>query len=169
MKANHPLILAAVRRARRTFLLLGLLLMPFSLFIAAAPAWSSEGRNITIAATIMGVVFVATCGFLLWMAWKHWTPERAPVMQALTQRPDDIAWIYEERIDSQAAGIIVAKTYSLKIQMVDRKHYVLGVKGHEREEVLRVLAEIAPQATFGYSRELAKQYKRDPRSLIATA
>ena len=45
MKANHPLILGAVRRACRIYLGSAIVVIPFSLFMATAPLWSSEGSR----------------------------------------------------------------------------------------------------------------------------
>ncbi len=45
----------------------------------------------------------------------------------------------------------------------------MGVKARNKDAALALLAEMAPQATFGYSRDLAKQFKRDPQSLRVSA
>ena len=169
MKADDPLILESVRRNRRQLIVAAAVTLPFGAFASCAPLWSSEGRGITIAATALGVGCVAVGAYLVWMIARLWTPEASPPVQLLRDRPHDIAWVYVEQMSSQAAGITVAKQYSVKIQLVDGKGINLQVAANRRDDLLELLAQLAPQATFGYSRELARQYKRDPRSLIAVA
>lgn len=169
MKANHPLILGAMRRTRRSFIITTALALPTGGFMVAAPAWSNEARNITIACAVIGAIFLVFGAYLAWMTARLWRPESSPLMRVLRERPGDIAWIYEQQVNSRAGGVTVARAYNIQIRLVDGKGHNLSVKGADRDEVMRLLGEIAPAATFGYSRELAKQFRRDPRSLVAAA
>ena len=104
MNAEHPKIIASLRRTRRGFLVAAAITIPTALFMLAAPAWSNEGRNVTIAATAIGAVFLAFGAGLVWMLSRYWRPLRSPVMEILRDRPDEIVWIYSERLDHRAHG-----------------------------------------------------------------
>jgi hypothetical protein len=167
MQTNHPLILQSLRRTRRAFVTAAVVSVPFGIFCLLGPLWSSEGRNLTIAVMVLGAISLATGVFASVMTARYWSPERSPLMDVLRDRATEIVWIYEQHIDSQAAGITVARTCNVQLQLVDGKGYALSVKPRDRDQMMEILAALAPRATFGYSRELARQYKRDPRSLAA--
>ena len=169
MKASHPLIIKSLRRTRRSFLTAAVVTVPFGIFLLACPWWSSEGRGITIAATGLGVLTFAIGLFTVWMTRRYWYPERSPLMEMLRDRAGEIVWIYEQQINSTAGGIAVARAYNIRLQLDSGKGYTLSVAGPDRDQVLTILAELAPRATFGYSRELARQYKRNPQSLTLAA
>ncbi len=169
MKTNHPLILKSLRRTRRAFLVAALVTVPFGIFLLLTPWWSHEGRGLTIACTGLGVLCFAVGLFATRMTARYWNPEQSPLMHILRDRGREIVWIYEQQINSQAGAFTVARTYNLHLQLESGKGYTMSVAGPDRDQTLGLLAEIAPRATFGYSRDLAKQYKRDPRSLAVTA
>jgi len=163
----HPLIIDSLRRTRRAFLLVTFLALPMSIFMIAAPAWSSESHGTIVASVVIGAIFLVTGGYMAWMTARYWVPERSPLGQLLVQRPGDIVWIYVQEIRSHS-GPIVARSYGIRI-CTAQKTLTMGVKARNKDAALGLLAEIAPQATFGYSRDLAKQFKRDPESLRASA
>jgi len=168
MKADHPLIVKSLRRARCSFLFLAALTMPVGAFMLAAPLWSTEGHAIMFAAVGLGLLFFGFGVFALWMCVRYWDPARSPVMEVLRDRPHQIVWIYDQEIESRVAGATVARAHHIHLQLENGKGLKLSVASPDRDEVLTLLGRLAPRATFGYSRELRKQYKRDPRSVAAT-
>ena len=168
-RTHHPLILKSLRRTRRSFLVASVVTLPFGAFCLLAPWWSSEGRGVTIACVVLGAISFAVGMFATRMTARYWRPERSPLMAVLRDHAAEIVWIYEQQVSSQAAGITVARAYNLRLQLESGKGYTMSVAGPDRDPVLSLLSEIAPRARFGYSRELAKQYKRDPRSLALAA
>ncbi len=167
MATLHPLIIASLRRTRRAFLLVTFLALPLSIFMIAAPAWSSESHGTIVASVVIGAIFLLTGGYMAWMTARYWVPERSPLGQLLIERPGDILWIYVHEVRSHS-GPIVARSYGIRL-CTARKALQMGVKARNKDAVLALLAEMAPQATFGYSRDLAKQFKRDPESLRVSA
>jgi len=85
----------------------------------------------------------------------------------LSERPEDVAWIYRVDIQGGGAAGAMVKNQAVKVMGVDGKeNHQIAVKLKHIDEILNVLAAVAPQATFGYSVELRREYKRDPRSLV---
>jgi len=165
MKANHPLIIKSLRRMRRAYLLTAFITLPFGVFATCAPLWSSEGRGITLAVVGIGLLSAAVGAYMVWLTKRYWNPEKSPLMEVLRDRAGEIVWIYEQQINSQVAGATVSRAYNIHLQLESGKGYVLSVASPDRDSVLTLLAQLAPRATFGYSRELKKQYKRDPQSV----
>ena len=86
-------------------------------------------------------------------------------MAILRDKPGEIVWIHAVQMNTQSGGITVQKTYSVRV-WTDKKPYNLNVKAEQKDELLSVLSAIAPQATYGYSKALERQYKTDPGSLV---
>ena len=56
-----------------------------------------------------------------------------------------------------------------QIALAEKKTYTLAVKPQDKDRVLEILGAYAPQATFGFSRDRQKQYRRNPTSLASHA
>jgi hypothetical protein len=166
---DHPLLLESMRRTRRAFLTAAIVTLPFGVFCLLAPWWSSEGRGVTIACAALGALSFAVGLFAARMTARYWHPNRAPLMSVLRDHAAEIVWIYEQQVTSQAGGIALARAHNFRLHLASGQCHTLSVAGRDREAMLSLLAEIAPRARFGYSRELARQFKRDPRSLALAA
>ncbi len=166
---RHELIISSLRRTRRMYLIATAVTLPTALFMLILAPLSGESTGIVATSMAFGAVFLVTGVLLIRMLAAHWRPERAPLMNVLRDRPRDIVWIYVEEITSRAAGVAVRKYHTIKIALADNKLFTLAVKAADKDRVLAILADYAPQATFGYSRERQKMFKRSPRSLISEA
>jgi len=166
---QHDLIIASLRRTRRMYLIATLVTIPTALLMLLAAPLSNESTGITVTSMAFGAVFMVFGILLVRMLVAHWRPANAPLMHVLRERPRDIVWVYVEEIASRAAGVTVKKTHNIKIALADNKLHTLAVKAADKDRVLAILGEYAPQATFGYSRERQKQYRKSPRSLASQA
>lgn len=163
-----PLLAASIRSTRTMFVIAALgILAAVALSILAIVYDDTATRGMAIG---LGV-FAGVCGLLeVWAVYKvaqHWVPERAPVARILLDRPDDVVWIYVQEVQGQAYGVQMRK-HNIKLALADgRTLLTLSVPHKRKDELLELLARLAPRAVFGYSRELAKRYKQDPRALAA--
>jgi hypothetical protein len=80
----------------------------------------------------------------------------------------DLAWIYKKVTKHYTNFIPTGKTYSLIIVGRHRQRVEVQLSEKNTDQLLRDLAGRVPWAIFGYSKELASAWQKDPAGFVAT-
>ena len=159
-------LVAAVRRTRNQYSWMAVPVTGLGLGMLVGGTAAGEPMTTRVLCGVFGALFAAFGLAIGRLAYTMRNPERAPVVTLVKERPQEVAWIYVQQIDSQAAGVSVRKTHNVKVANVDGKTYTLAVASDQIEGLLTLLSQASPQAAGGYSKELEAQYKQEPRSVM---
>jgi hypothetical protein len=164
-----------VALAMRKTLVIGLLIGGIAVVVAIVIAVFAGGRSgwVALVPAVIGAALVARV--LL-------SNQRVAIVR---DRPADIVWIFAEQIesrpsrftegtpfdpDSDAAvqpGPMVNYTYSVNVYCADGRGWSLVVARDDVKPLLDALARLAPRAARGFTKELERTYRDDPRSLVS--
>lgn len=152
--------------------LLGPLLLIASLIPAVTDTLGMERRDITIMTVfgaIMTVLFALAIGDQIIKARRDQV-----LLRALKSEPGWLVWAYQEvRVGPRrrfplGLGQGGGRYVHIRFCMLDKSESKVWLSIPEAEQLLGLVAAHLPHVSVGYSRELEKQYQRDPAGLKAS-
>ena len=107
-------LVAAVRRTRNQYSWMAVPVTGLGLGMLVGGTAAGEPMTTRVLCGVFGALFAAFGLAIGRLAYTMRNPERAPVVTLVKERPQEVAWIYVQQIDSQAAGVSVRKTHNVK-------------------------------------------------------
>lgn len=95
-----------------------------------------------------------------------WIVRRAPFSTWVSPL-GDLAWVYKKVTRHYTNFIPTGKTYSAVIVSRHRQRIEVQMSQKKTDQLMADLATRVPWVFFGYSKEIAKQWQKNPASLIA--
>jgi hypothetical protein len=162
---THPLdaIVDAVRFTRNVSIGLGLFFVASAVFMAIIPLFDREATPWMVIAIY--VLAVASIGMAVWCfrrAVRLGDPRRNFVLDLIERRPRELAWFYVQEISAQLGQ----KGYALHLWKTDGKQIALNLVAEDIAAVLAAIAQHAPHAKQGWTAEIERAYRKDPRGSL---
>jgi hypothetical protein len=156
-------IVDAVRFTRNVSVGLGLFFAASAAFMAIIPLFDDEGTlGMVIAIEGLALMSIALAVWCFRRALRLGDPRRNEVMDLIERRPQELAWFYVEETRAQLGQ----RGYSLHLWKTDGKQIALNLVAEDIDAVLAAIARHAPAAKQGWTPEIAKAYKQNPRGSL---
>jgi hypothetical protein len=88
-------------------------------------------------------------GLFMWLRYRN--ADSCPIGRILSERRNEIAWIYPKETAWKRQGTTAVTTYVVMIVFADKKSIELHVRQNEFQTALRLVAAEAPHALFGFN------------------
>jgi hypothetical protein len=149
---------AAIRKNVQTYFVINFSAGVFFALIGAVMLAAAKSNGaLALAGTVILLIGAAN-------AYVYWQ-RRIDIPDLLEQTPQRVVWVYKKVSSGSAYGVTVAR-FSFVIFALDNKRRVqVRLPARDADRLLDILQAELTHATFGYSRELERQYKSDPKSL----
>lgn len=103
---------------------------------------------------------------LTWKALKIQQVEDSELMKILKTEPEKIVWVYSVITQRMPFGLQFSKNGLMYFKMIDGNEISISMPNKELKVVSRFLNRLLPHATFGYSEDKAKAYRKNPKVLL---
>jgi len=168
LRTGWDVILWSLARTRRVFLAIGLLLMSFGVFVAwltwhdsqqdAPPAIWQQAMLYLLA---LASGFFGIFGFFRGLGMLNM--KKSPLYEKLTTRASEIVWIYE--MNASTRHIESSKEFYVMVGFLDGSLDQIAVEKDHASLVMQTLAQKAPQARIGYTKELSTVFQQNPSAV----
>lgn len=128
--------------------------------IAALVYWVTE-CSFSLLFLLVGIPYTIL-GFLFTADLRNERACARRMLSALDHNGGDLAWVYLESISGQYIATL------LHYHFTDRRHGSLPVRPNDGDALLSYFQTACPQVTTGYTPEIEKRWRRDPRSFQST-
>jgi len=155
-KADLSPLLKIQRTQDRMGILIGLAFAAIGAFLVFIPA--EEDSDLVIKIVMAAAFGIAGGAFLL---FSLRSPAKAPLLRALLETPERVAWIYVQR--GMRGGRAISSV--LKVGLVSGKMLELSIGVGKDDEMQALAASHAPAAKVGWSSKLEMDFNLDPPSL----
>jgi hypothetical protein len=153
------LIVVSVARTRNVRLAGAILFFLFGVLFALVPLADDEGGvGQIVGLEVLAAITLALAAWLGAVAYRLRDPRRNPIVELVTERPGEIAWVYEQV--TRGRGGVTVLTAILK--KADGKSVDIRLTQADAGPVLAEIARRAPHAARGFSPEIEKQYRENP-------
>ena len=133
----------------------------FMVWLAATGADRTATRGTNIGIGIFGG-FTALLGlFMLSRVWGLRSIRGSEILRTIEETPQEIAWIYEQVVQTRGAGEISAQSF-IYVWFASGKSYTISVEREDARLLLDELVRRAPHARVGYDQEIEKLYREKP-------
>ncbi len=159
-----PLAVISVllRKARFQALIGGLMFLAFAGFFVLVMVVDPSSTAGLIVIGFLALCCVLFGGVFLKRFFGLWDIKNSWILHVITQRPEDIVWIYEQVVTA-AGGAGINRT--VFICLADGRQYPVPLGQAGTDDFIASLAARATRAVIGYSPELAKSFKANPAGL----
>ncbi len=165
------IVRTAISRTRRGLLIVGLGMLAFgglfaSMLVRPDAVGIAPGIGGLLIIGSFALFFGLIGGAMCWTALVKQRPDRAPLMIALRNRPELVVWIYAQDVEVIVEGIRApVGDRNVIAKFADGSTIALTVKKEQADELLAALAQLATDATTGFTPEREEQFNKEPRSL----
>ena len=152
----------SLRRTRTLTLSVGFGIVAFGAFMiwlgaSGADRTATTGTNIAVA--VIGGIFAAFGLFIAARGFGLRSIEGSWIMEIILQRPQEIAWIYEQVVQHAVAGDVSAMA-SVYLWFNDGRSYNIAVQREDAAPLIGEISRRAPHALVGFTRENEEGYRR---------
>lgn len=88
------------------------------------------------------------------------------LLHLLFYQPDKIVWVYGVVTQHRPFGFNTTRNGVLYFYLIDGDSISVSLSAQKLKQVSFFLNRMLPRAVFGYTEERARQYARDPQSLL---
>lgn len=142
------------------FLLIGVVVFVLFQTLASRNMDVSELPSVLIMFTLLG-------GAFYWFN-KHKISLPSYWIDKIENAPEDIVWIKPVEIKTKLVVVTVARSLTYDLYTIDNKVLVIHSSHFRSGELISHLKEALPDSHYGYSREVKKFYKKNPKEFIQT-
>lgn len=162
MKDRIFIIIAkALRRQKLAKIFVGSFLLVFSAMSIVLSCLQMSPKSAFATSVLLGMIgFVGL--MLLRNAYYAYIEESKFWTYFLRVENRKIVWIYFHKLENQPFGIKMHDQNTLFIHLEDRSQACISMHESEIIEVMQLLKNELPQATFGYSRQKEQLYNIGP-------
>ncbi len=121
------------------------------------------------------VTFLRFCGPVLILLWLlsvfliiRNASRRRKVVEVLERDPSALVWFYLEDIELGVGGSNANLALRPHFNLADGTHVWFQINRNAARQMFEYLERHREDLSLGYSRELKRRFRRDPRSLAAT-
>ncbi len=101
-----------------------------------------------------------------WRALKIQNVEESELIKLLIKKPEKIVWVYSVITNRMPFGLQFSQTGLMYFKMIDGDEISISLPNKEMKVVSRFLNRLLPHATFGYSEDKEKAFRKNPEILI---
>lgn len=156
---NHPALLPLWKSLERDWFLqlcaiLFMLTLGFTLVL-----WGMRASPLILA---LAMVMVIVGGYLCWRHFRRPTTlER--LQDRLYDHPESVVWIYSVVHQHHPFGLQINQRGIMYFKFADGDEQSAYLPPDKMKLISKVLGRALPNTVFGYTRERAAQYEKDPR------
>lgn len=156
---NHPALLPLWKSLERDWFL-QLCAILFMLTIGFLLAlWGMQSSPLVLS---LAVVLIAAGGYLCWSHFRQ--PSALERLQdRLYDEPVSVVWIYSVVHQHHPFGLQINERGIMYFKFSDGDEQSVYLPPDKMKLISKVLSRALPDTVFGYTRERAAQYEKDPR------
>lgn len=140
------------------FAAIGLAVVTVAIGQVAPPQWNTV-------LLVTGLILLAVGVGNAYYYWKR----RIDIADFVERHPERVVWVYKKVSVGSMYGITIAR-FSFVIFGLDNKRRVqVRLRARDADRLLNELKAGLAHTTFGYSPELERRYKNNPRELLNDA
>jgi hypothetical protein len=156
-------VVDAVRFTRNASIGLGIFFVASAGFIAIVSFFDPEATTgMIVALLLLALSSLGLAVFFFRRAIQLADPRRNDVLDLIERRPQELAWFYVQEVKARLGQ----RGYVLFLNKTNGKRVALNVIAEDIDALLAAIAQHAPHATQGWSPEVARAYKQNPRGSL---
>jgi hypothetical protein len=159
-------VVDAVRFTRNVSIGLGIFFVACAGFIAIVPWFDREATTgMLVALELLALTSIVLAVFYFRRAIQLGDVRRNDVLDLIERRPRELAWFYVHEVKAQLGQ----RGYALILNKTNGKRVALNVIAEDIDALLAAIAQHAPHAKQGWTRELEQAYRKNPRGSLDVA
>jgi len=158
LDTNLELLFISLKKARRQFIIWGIVILIFGFPIIA------KGKTEDI---IVGC-FIAAFGLVFILGgWLKYNPSK--LLKVLTQDPEEVVWVYHKKDKSiyEFLSTVYSADYDVCINLSTGQTYEIEIEKEHVKTVIEAITNRAPHAIIGYSRDRERDFRTNPKLFLS--